>query len=703
MQKSLVIVESPAKAKTISKFLGRKYKVSASMGHVRDLPKSQLGVDVEKGFVPKYITIRGKGSIINRLKKEASKSDEVYLATDPDREGEAISWHLSNILKLDENKKNRIVFHEITKKAINEAIKSPRKIDKNLVDAQQARRILDRLVGYKISPLLWKKVKKGLSAGRVQSVAVRLISDREKEIENFIPEEYWTLDIELVDKESNKSINAKLIYKDDKKVNIKNKDEMDIIINCLQDKEFIVDKITKSQRKRNPAPPFTTSSLQQEAHRKLGFTAKKTMAIAQQLYEGLDIKGEGSVGLVTYIRTDSTRVAETAINECKNFILNNYGEHFVSNKNYNKHKSGNRIQDAHESIRPTSVYRTPDKIKESLTRDQYRLYKLIWERFLASQMSAAVYDTVTIDIKADNFLFRATGSVLKFTGFMEIYIESKDDEGDEDETKDAEAKLPELKEKQKLLLKNLFPEQHFTQPPPRFTEATLVKTLEEKGIGRPSTYAPIIDTIIQRGYVEKIDNRFKPTELGNLVVEIMKEYFSDIIDVDFTAEMENELDKIEIGEADWKQTLEKFYQSFIKDLKKAEEKLKKIKIEDEESDEICELCGRTMVIKYGRFGKFLACPGFPECKNTKPFFETIDVECPVCGGNIVKRYSKKGRVFFGCSNYPECNFMSWHQPTKEKCPVCGSVLVKRKSKKKGEYLKCINNECGYEKPVGVSH
>lgn len=703
MQKSLVIVESPAKAKTISKFLGRKYKVSASMGHVRDLPKSQLGVDVEKGFVPKYITIRGKGSIINKLKKEASKSDEIYLATDPDREGEAISWHLSNILKLDENEKNRIVFHEITKKAINEAIKSPRKIDKNLVDAQQARRILDRLVGYKISPLLWKKVKKGLSAGRVQSVAVRLISDREREIENFIPEEYWTLDIELVDNESNKSINAKLIYKDDKKVNIKNKDEMDIIINCLQDKEFIVDKITKSQRKRNPAPPFTTSSLQQEAHRKLGFTAKKTMAIAQQLYEGLDIKGEGSVGLVTYIRTDSTRVAETAINECKNFILNNYGEHFVSNKNYNKHKYGNRIQDAHESIRPTSVYRAPDKIKESLTRDQYRLYKLIWERFLASQMSAAVYDTVTIDIKADNFLFRATGSVLKFTGFMEIYIESKDDEGNEDETKDVEAKLPELKEKQKLLLKNLLPEQHFTQPPPRFTEATLVKTLEEKGIGRPSTYAPIIDTIIQRGYVEKIDNRFKPTELGNLVVEIMKEYFSNIIDVDFTAEMENELDKIEIGEADWKQTLEKFYQSFIKDLKKAEEKLKKIKIEDEKSDEICDLCGRTMVIKYGRFGKFLACPGFPECKNTKPFFETIDVKCPVCGGNIVKRYSKKGRVFFGCSNYPECNFMSWHQPTKEKCPVCGSVLVKRKSKKKGEYLKCINNECGYERQIEVSH
>lgn len=707
MPKSLVIVESPAKAKTIGKFLGKNYKVSASMGHVRDLPKSQLGVNIKEGFKPKYITIRGKGSIINRLKNEARKADNILLATDPDREGEAISWHLAYLLGLDENKECRIVFREITKNAVVKAIEEPRKIDKDLVNAQQARRILDRLVGYKISPLLWKKVKKGLSAGRVQSVAVRLICDREKEILDYVPQEYWSLTAELEERKYKKTFEAKLFKIKNDKAEIKNKEEMDEILHKLVGSNFVVAKVVRGQRKKNPSPPFTTSSLQQEASRKLGFTAKKTMLIAQQLYEGLDIKGEGSVGLVTYIRTDSTRVSETAVEEANEYIRKKYGEEFAlgKRKSVKDNKSKMNVQDAHEAIRPTAIIREPDSIKGSLTKDQYKLYKLIWERFVASQMKEALYDTVSVDIYPcgyncgpkngqsiiKDYLFRATGSNIKFPGFMLVYIEG------EDEDKEEEGQIPELNEGEVLDLKQLKPKQHFTQPPPRYTESMLVKALEEKGIGRPSTYAPIIDTIQQRGYVEKENNRFKPTELGIIVVDILKEYFPDIIDIDFTADLEDKLDKIEEGKVKWDEVLTEFFKSFKVKLDNAEKELETIEIQEEVTDEVCEFCGRNMVVKHGRYGKFLACPGFPDCKNTRPFVEEIGVECPECKGDIVLRRTKKGRKFYGCSNYPECNFVSWEEPVKEKCPECGGLLVKRTTKTKGSVLKCINKECNYEK------
>ncbi|MCR4430163.1 MAG: type I DNA topoisomerase [Tepidanaerobacteraceae bacterium] len=689
MRKSLIIVESPAKAKTISKFLGKNYKIQASMGHVRDLPKSQLGIDIDKGFAPKYITIRGKGSLLENLKKEASKVENVLLATDPDREGEAISWHLANLLGLPEDKPCRVEFHEITKNAVFESVKHPRKIDINLVEAQQARRILDRLVGYKISPILWRKVKWGLSAGRVQSVAVRIICDREKEIRDFIPKEYWTIDAELKDDKIGSEITARLHSKNNVKIDINNKEECDRILSELEKQIFIVAEVKKSERRRNPSPPFTTSSMQQEAARKLKFTAKKTMMIAQQLYEGLDIKGEGTVGLVTYIRTDSTRIALQAQNEAREYIKNSFGKEYLSDGPMIQ-KSNKNIQDAHEAIRPTSVLRAPESIKDSLSKDQFKLYKLIWERFLASQMAAAVYDTVTIDIKAGDYIFRATGSVLKFQGFMAVYIEGTDEESEKQEVN-----LPVLEEGQVLKLQNLHPAQHFTQPPPRYTEAMLVKTLEEKGIGRPSTYAPIIDIIQKRGYVEKENGRFKPTELGEIVVNILQEYFKDIVDVDFTAEMEDQLDKIESGEEKWQKVIETFYIPFENELKTAEKAIEKIKIQDEVTDEKCELCGRNMVIKNGRFGKFLACPGFPECKNTKPLVEDIGVKCPRCGGDVVVRKTKKGRMFYGCINYPKCRFVSWDRPSGRQCPKCGSYTVIKKTKE-GEIEVCSNKECDFK-------
>ncbi|HHY04526.1 MAG TPA: type I DNA topoisomerase [Thermoanaerobacterales bacterium] len=689
MSKSLVIVESPAKAKTIRKFLGSNYKVEASMGHVRDLPKSQLGIDVEKDFSPKYITIRGKGPIIKNIKKEASKADKIFLATDPDREGEAISWHLANVLKLPEDAPCRIEFHEITKNAVKESIKKPRKINKNLVEAQQARRILDRLVGYKISPILWKKVRRGLSAGRVQSVAVKIICDREKEIEAFIPKEYWTVDAKLLQQDTGAEVIAKLHSKNNKKIEIGSEKETKEILAELKKQNYEVIDIKKSERRRNPSTPFTTSSMQQEAARKLGFTAKKTMMVAQQLYEGLEIKGEGTSGLVTYIRTDSTRVSDQSIKEAEEYIKTNYGkEYFLGLKSKNKDKKN--VQDAHEAIRPTSVSRTPESVKGSLSKDQFKLYKLIWERFISSQMAPAIYDTVTVSISAGDYILRVSGSVLKFKGFMAVYTEGTDEEVEEKEDS-----LPELKKGQVLKLLKLLPEQHFTQPPPRFTEAMLVKTLEENGIGRPSTYAPIIDIIQKRGYVEKENRRFKPTELGEIVVNILQEFFGDIVDVDFTADMEEKLDKIEAGEEEWKKVLQIFYKPFEQKLELAEKELEKIEIKDEVTDQKCELCGRNMVVKHGRFGKFLACPGFPECKNTKPIVIEIGVKCPLCGGNVVQRRSKRGRIFYGCDNYPDCKFVSWNKPIDQKCPDCGSILVVKNSKK-GEQIICSNKECKYK-------
>ncbi|TYP59942.1 type I DNA topoisomerase [Thermosediminibacter litoriperuensis] len=692
MAKSLIIVESPAKAKTISRFLGREYKVVASMGHVRDLPKSQLGIDIEKGFVPKYITIRGKGPIIENLRKEAAKAQNVLLATDPDREGEAISWHLAHLLDIPPESPCRVEFHEITKTAVSESLRYPRKINMNLVDAQQARRILDRLVGYKISPILWRKVKWGLSAGRVQSAAVRMICDREREITEFVPEEYWTIEAELADRAGGSSFKAKLHSRDNDKIDLKNREQVEKIVADLQNEVFIVVEIKRGERRRNPAPPFTTSTMQQEAARKLGFTAKKTMMIAQQLYEGLDIEGEGTVGLVTYIRTDSTRISEQAQKEAKEYIKANYGTEYVA-ESIPVQRAKKNIQDAHEGIRPTSVFRHPDSIKDSLTLDQYKLYKLIWERFLASQMAPAVYDTVSVDIKAGSYIFKASGSTLKFSGFMAVYIEGADEEAEKDE-----GTLPILIEGRQLTLLKIMPEQHFTQPPPRFTEAMLVKALEEKGIGRPSTYAPIIDTIQKRGYVKKEKGRFKPTELGQIVTEILKEYFSDIVDLDFTAEMENQLDKVEAGEENWQKIIESFYGPFNEKLKIAEEKIEEVKIEDEVTEEKCEICGRNMVIKRGRYGEFMACSGFPECRNTKPLIEETGVKCPVCGGNIVLRKSKKGRKFYGCSSYPNCEFVTWDPPSKTPCPRCGGLMVE-KSTRSGKTAVCINRECGYKDQV----
>ncbi|VBB08109.1 dna topoisomerase type ia [Lucifera butyrica] len=685
MSKALVVVESPAKAKTIEKFLGKNYIVRASMGHLRDLPKSQFGVDVENGFTPKYINIRGKGDLIKGLKEAAKAADTVYLASDPDREGEAIAWHLAHILNISSADACRIEFNEITKTAIQNAVKHPRPINLSRVDAQQARRILDRIVGYQLSPLLWRKIRKGLSAGRVQSVAIRLICDREKEVLAFVPQEYWTVTAKLREKVKAPLFEAELISIEGKKTPINNEAEAEGIKRELEQGEFVVDDIKKRERRRNPAPPFTTSSLQQDAARKLGFTSRKTMMIAQQLYEGLDIGSAGAVGLITYMRTDSTRIAESAQNDASNYIRETYGDAYTPEKApvYSNKKS----QDAHEAVRPTSLELVPQKMEKFLSRDQYRLYNLIWERFIASQMTAAVYDTLTITIQSGRFGLRATGSILKFAGFTAVYTESKEEKEEKD------VALPELSPGQALKLFKVLPKQHFTEPPPRYSEALLVKILEEKGIGRPSTYAPIIETIIGRGYVVRVEKRFQPTELGFVVVDLLKQYFPNIVDVEFTASMENQLDEIAEGQASWQEVLQDFYQPFSATLTHADEAIGHVELPVEVSDIPCEHCGRLMVVKQGRYGKFLACPGFPECRNTKPILKEAGVLCPLCQGTIVERRTKRGKVFFGCKNYPECQFVTWDTPTKDTCETCGMFMVRHNYKNGRFALKCGNPNC----------
>lgn len=690
MADKLVIVESPAKAHTIGKFLGKDYKIVASVGHVRDLPKSQIGVDVENNFEPKYITIRGKGDIISKLKKEAKNAKKIYLATDPDREGEAISWHLATLLNIDNKEKCRVTFNEITKNAVKNAIKEPREIDLDLVDAQQARRILDRIVGYKISPILWKKVKKGLSAGRVQSVVTRLVCDREEEIENFIPEEYWTIDAKLEKKGGKGTFNAKFYGKDGKKIELKSENDVNNILDNIKEKPFVVQKIKKGEKKKSPAAPFITSTLQQEAARKLGFTTKKTMIVAQQLYEGIDIKGIGALGLVTYIRTDSTRISNEAQQDAIDFIKDKYGEKYVPSEK-RTFKNKNASQDAHECIRPSQITMAPDDIKDSLTKEQYKLYKLIWSRFVSSQMSSAEYDTINTDITAGDYAFRANGQILRFQGFIVLYQEGKDDEGEEKENN-----VPDLSEGEVLNQKKIDPKQHFTQPPPRYTEASLVKTLEEKGIGRPSTYAPTITTILARGYVVKDAKTLLPTELGKIVNDIMKNYFQDIVDVEFTAQLEKKLDDVEEGFKKWVEVMQGFYSPFAIVLQDAEDKIGNIEVPDEVTDEICEKCGRNMVIKMSRYGKFLACPGFPECRNARPIVEETGVNCPKCGGKVFIKKSRKGKKYLGCENNPTCSFMSWDMHSKEVCPKCGKFLLKKYSGKKVQF-KCSNEECDFTK------
>ena len=655
MADRLIIVESPAKAGTIKKFLGGNTKVVASMGHIRDLPKSKLGINIENNFEPEYINIRGKGNLIKSLKSDAKKAKKVYLATDPDREGEAIAWHLAHILDIDENKACRVTFNEITKNAVQEAVKSPRGLDKGLIDAQQARRVLDRIVGYKISPILWAKVRRGLSAGRVQSVAVKLIVDREEEIEKFIPEEYWNIVVELL--KNKESFKAKLIGKDGKKLELKSKKEVDEVLKAIEKAEYIVKEVKKSQRKRTPAPPFTTSTMQQEASRKLGFTLKKTMSVAQGLYEGVKVEEKGTVGLITYMRTDSTRISDVARTAAKKQIETTYGEEYYENRYY---KTKDEAQDAHEAIRPTYIDLTPEKIKASLTTDQYKLYNLIYNRFLASQMSQAIYDTVSVDIDADKYNFRANGQTLRFKGFMALYVESKDQEEKEDNSK-----IPELEEGEKLKKEKIEPIQSFTEPPPRYTEASLVKALEEKGIGRPSTYSPTITTILERRYIEKEKKQLVPTELGKVVNKLLVEHFTNVVREEFTANMETEFDKIAVGKQEWKKVIGEFYGPFAQDLEKANKELEHVEMVEEISDVPCDKCGKMMVIKYGRFGKFLACPGYPECKNTKPFVETIDVPCPKCGGKIQIRKTKKRKNYYICENNPKsCDYISWNKPKK---------------------------------------
>ena len=654
MADKLIIVESPAKANTIKKFLGGSTKVVASMGHVRDLPKSKLGVDIEHDFEPEYINIRGKGDLIKSLKKDGSKAKKIYLATDPDREGEAIAWHLATILKDDKDKIVRVTFNEITKGAVKKAIKEPRSIDINLVDAQQARRVLDRIVGYKISPLLWKKVRRGLSAGRVQSVAVKLIVDREEEIEKFVPEEYWNIFVDLEDEKSKKQFEARFYGKDGKKQEIHNKEEADEILKNIDKAKYIVKEVKKGEKKRNAAPPFTTSTMQQEASRKLGFTLKKTMSIAQMLYEGIKIEDRGTVGLITYMRTDSTRISEEARKAAKEHIVGTYGEEYYENRYY---KTSKDSQDAHEAIRPTYADLEPDSIKDSLTKDQYKLYKLIYNRFMASQMASAVYNTMAVTIDANNYTFKANGQNLKFKGFMTLYVEGEENKEEE------KGMLPNLEENQEVKKVKVNPKQSFTEPPPRYTEASLVKALEEKGIGRPSTYSPTITTILERHYIEKEQRQLVPTELGKVVNKLLTENFSDIINVEFTAKIENEFDEIAEGKEPWKKMIREFYGPFEKELEKVEKDLEHVEIEEEVSDVRCEKCGRMMVYKYGRYGKFLACPGYPECKNTKPIIDYIDVPCPNCGGKVIVKKSKKGRKFYICENNPKsCNYISWNKP-----------------------------------------
>ena len=681
--KKLVIVESPAKAKTIRKFLGKDFNVEASMGHVIDLPKSQLGVDTEHEFEPKYITIRGKGKILSGLKRAAKKSKEVYLATDPDREGEAISWHLARALKIEDNTQCRIEFNEITKKAIQNAIQHPRTIDKDRVDAQQARRILDRLVGYKLSPLLWKKVRKGLSAGRVQTVAVRIICDREREIDAFDPEEYWSIDTKLTD--DNVKVTAKLHRIKGKKFKISSEKEAKEHESEIKKQNFEVKKVKERKRRRNPYPPFTTSSLQQAAASVLGFSTKKTMFLAQQLYEGLDLP-EGTVGLITYIRTDSTRVSGEAQAAAEKYIKKEFGAKYYPDKKRN-YKSKEGAQDAHEAIRPTYIDKEPAAIKKYLKRDQYRLYKLIWERFIASQMKPALNKHLTIDIQAGDYTFRLTGKTNLFEGFQVI---------EAFKPKKAEDNLPKLTEGDKLDLVEVKPEQHFTQPPPRYNEASLVKELEKKGIGRPSTYAPIVGTIQNRGYVEKDGKALKPTELGFIVTDLLIEHFPDVTDIEFTANMEDQLDQVEGGQIDWHKIIKEFYQPFADRLEKAQDEMEDVEIKPEVTDEVCEKCGKNMVVKHGRYGKFLACPGYPDCKNTKPYMVRTGVKCIKCeDGEMVERRSKKGRTFYGCDQYPDCEFVTWNKPVDKECPECGAFLVEKKSKRKGTTYKCANKECGY--------
>ena len=659
MSNKLIIVESPAKANTIKKFLGANTKVLASMGHIRDLPKSKLGVDIEHDFEPEYINIRGKGDLIKSLKKEAKSADIVYLATDPDREGEAIAWHLAKILEIPEDSVCRVTFNEITKEAVKESIKQPRKIDMNLTDAQQARRVLDRIVGYKISPLLWKKVKPGLSAGRVQSVAVKLIVDRENEIRNFIPEEYWNIYATLLDEKSKQDFVAKFYGKNDKKVELHKKEEVDEILANIKNGKYIVTNIKNGEKKRTPAPPFTTSTMQQEASRKIGFTIKKTMSVAQGLYEGVRIPEKGSVGLITYMRTDSTRISEEARAVAKEVITQTYGANYYENRYYRKNKDA---QDAHEGIRPTYIHITPDSIKDSLTPDQYKLYKLIYNRFIASQMATAVYDTISVDIDVNEYKFKASGQNLKFKGFMTLYVEGNDSKEDEEES----TNIPKLELNQEVKKEKLDAKQSFTEPPARYTEASLVKELETKGIGRPSTYSPIITTIIERRYIEKDKKQLVPTQLGEVVNTLLTENFTDIIDVTFTARVEDEFDEVAEGKEEWKQILREFYPPFEKELEKVDKELEHVKLEDEVSDVKCDKCGRMMVIKMSRYGKFLACPGYPECKNVKPFVVTIDVPCPVCGGQVQVRKTKRGKNYYICENNKNteesCKFISWDKP-----------------------------------------
>ena len=659
MADRLIIVESPAKANTIKKFLGGSTKVVASMGHIRDLPKSKLGIDIEHDFEPEYINIRGKGDLIKSLKKDAKNAKKVYLATDPDREGEAIAWHLAHILEIPEDNLCRVTFNEITKETVKESIKKPRKIDMNLTYAQQARRVLDRIVGYKISPVLWKKVRRGLSAGRVQSVAVKLIVDREEKIEKFIPEEYWNISAILLDEKSKKNFVAKFYGKDGKKLAIHSKEEVDSILKDIENGKYIVTDVKKGEKKRNPAPPFTTSTMQQEASRKLGFTLKKTMSIAQGLYEGVKVGEKGTVGLITYMRTDSTRISEEARAAAKNQIIKTYGEQYYENRYY---KTKQNAQDAHEGIRPTYVDLIPEEIKEYLTNDQYKLYRLIYHRFLASQMSTAIYDVVSANIDVNKYNFRASGQTLKFKGFMTLYVETEDNKQEEEDTS-----IPELENGQKVIKQKLESKQSFTEPPPRYTEASLVKMLEEKGIGRPSTYSPIITTILERHYIEKEQKQLVPTELGKIVNKLLTENFTDVINVEFTAKIEEEFDEVAEGKENWKQVIREFYAPFEKQVEKVEKELEHVELIEEVSDVPCDKCGRMMVIKYGRYGKFLACPGYPECKNAKPLVETIEEPCPKCGGKIQIRKSKKKRKFYICENNPKsCDYISWNKPGKEK-------------------------------------
>lgn len=684
----LVVVESPAKAKTIKKYLGKNYTVLASNGHIRDLPKSQLGIAVENNFEPKYITIRGKGDLLSKLKKEAKTAKKVFLATDPDREGEAISWHLASALEIDEKNIQRITFNEITKTAVQNAVKNPRAIDKDLVDAQQARRVLDRIVGYKISPLLWKKVKKGLSAGRVQSVATRLVVDREREIEAFIPQEYWRIDAKLSKNGDRKKFNAHFYGDVDGKIELTNELQVREILKKIDGADYIVNKVELKTKSRNPAPPFTTSTLQQEASRKLNFTSRRTMQAAQQLYEGVDVKGKGTVGLITYMRTDSLRISDEARDAAFSYIKSTYGNEYAPEKP-RIYKTKKSAQDAHEAIRPSDITITPNQVKDSVTPDLYKVYKLIWERFVASQMASAIFDTVSVDINVADYVFKANGSTIKFPGFMKIYVESKETKDNDD------GALPVLEKGEKLKLSKLEESQHFTEPPARYTEASLIKAMEEEGIGRPSTYAPTITTILSRNYISRKGKVLHPTELGTVITDLMIEYFKDIVDVEFTANMEEKLDDVEAGKNDWVKVVSDFYGPFDSTLKVAEDAIGKIKIEDEVSDVPCEKCGRMMVYKMGRYGKFLACPGFPECRNAKPIIKESGANCPKCGGKLLIKKSKKGKTYYGCEHNLGCEFMTWDMPLTQECPKCGGLLLENKFRGK-KRIYCADEKCGYE-------